>query len=74
EIFQRGPPVHQAANSHPGPHRKIFTIAAVGRLVWMLRQPPAFQTFTAPEGHDREDIQAKKQGLKKSAKARGQCC
>ncbi|MDE4135108.1 hypothetical protein PXK00_18545, partial [Phaeobacter sp. QD34_3] len=25
EIFQRGPPVHQAANSHPGPHRKIFT-------------------------------------------------
>jgi hypothetical protein len=25
EIFQRGPPEHQAATSHPSPHRKIFT-------------------------------------------------
>lgn len=29
EIFQRGPSEHQAEPSHPGPHRKIFTLAAV---------------------------------------------
>jgi hypothetical protein len=33
EIFQRGPPEHQAATSHPSPHRKIFTKADLRRRV-----------------------------------------
>jgi len=38
EIFQRGPQEHQAAPSHPGPHRKIFTNPAVAFSRYMRTQ------------------------------------
>ena len=45
EIFQRGPPEHQAAPSHPGPHRKIFTFPDIGYYLRMLRCGPSKPPF-----------------------------
>lgn len=49
EIFQRGPPEHQATPSHPGPHRKIFTLAAVQHSTCMLPMQPAKRTSSCVE-------------------------
>ena len=47
EIFQRGPPVQQAAPSHLGPRRKIFTIPDSQRTLWMPQSQPATPPFVA---------------------------
>jgi hypothetical protein len=50
EIFQRGPPEHQAAPSHPGPHRKIFTIADLVPFISYCSAATRLRTFAGYSG------------------------